>query len=369
MLDAGHVLAVPLAGSILGALGAEVTKLEDRPRLDMYRRRGPYIDGETGFERGAYFALVNHSKQSAAFDVDGDRRQLDALLAQSDVVLENLGSKRASALGLGASSASARHPDLLALSSSGFGLDGPHAAYRAYAYNLQASCGLGFLTRNERNEPAEIDIAWADLISAYALATIVAAWAVGPSGNRGVGLDFAMSDLVVAHFNEFIAAASLTLDSDDAVDRANELSPYAPHGVYRTADGWLALAIADDDEFGRLAKVLDDDCLAKPAFTTAATRSRQRRALDTCIGEAVRTRLARDLAVELRGVDLPAEEVKSAADLLSDPQIAAREFLTPVEHAVWGRRRLVGIPWRPYGRPALRLGPPPLLASVDAPDA
>jgi crotonobetainyl-CoA:carnitine CoA-transferase CaiB-like acyl-CoA transferase len=366
MLEAGRVLAVPLAASILGALGAEITKLEDLPRLDMYRRRGPYIGGEAGMERGAYFVLVNHSKQSAAFDVDADRPQLDALLEQSDVVLENLGAKRASALGLGASSASARHRDLLAISSSGFGLDGPHASYRAYAYNLQASCGLGFLTRNEANEPAEIDIAWADLISAYALATIIAAWAVGPSGNRGIGLDFAMSDLVVAHFNEFIAAASLGLDSDDAVDRANELSPYAPHGVYRTEDGWLALAVADDDEFARLAKVLGDEHLATSAFASPAARSEASHALDACVGEAVRTKVARDLARELRGVGVSAEVVMSAADLIVDPQLREREFLAPVEHPVWGRRRLVGIPWRPYGRPALGIGAPPLLAPKDA---
>ena len=48
VLEASRVLAVPLAGSLLGALGAEVTKIEDLPRLDMYRRRGPYIDGESG---------------------------------------------------------------------------------------------------------------------------------------------------------------------------------------------------------------------------------------------------------------------------------------------------------------------------------
>ena len=140
ILEASRVLAVPLAGSILGALGAEVHKLEDRPRLDMYRRRGPYVDGETGSERGAYFALVNHSKQSEAFDVDSDRRRLEKLLSAADVVLENLGPKRASALGLARPWRRPTTQDLLAISSSGFGQDGPHAKYRAYAYNLQASC-------------------------------------------------------------------------------------------------------------------------------------------------------------------------------------------------------------------------------------
>src|SRR5262249_20217176 len=93
MLEASRGLAVPLAGSILGALGVEVTKLEDLPRLDMYRRRGPYIDGQPGPERSAYFALMNHSKQSAAFDVDAHRDRLDDLLDATDVVIENLGPK------------------------------------------------------------------------------------------------------------------------------------------------------------------------------------------------------------------------------------------------------------------------------------
>jgi crotonobetainyl-CoA:carnitine CoA-transferase CaiB-like acyl-CoA transferase len=131
VLEASRVLAVPLAGSILAALGADVTKLEDLPRLDMYRRRGPYIDGESGTERSAYFALMNHSKRSAAFDVDARRDRLASLLESADVVIENVGRKRATALGLAPSVAVPVHPDLLALSSSGFGQDGPHAEYRA----------------------------------------------------------------------------------------------------------------------------------------------------------------------------------------------------------------------------------------------
>ena len=229
VLEASRVLAVPLAGSLLGALGADVVKIEDLPRLDMYRRRGPYIDGEAGMERSAYFALMNHSKRSAAFDVDAHRERLDAMVADTDVVLENLGPKRALALNVAASVAPAEHPHLLAVSSSGFGQDGPQASYRAYAYNLQASCALGYLTRTEAGDSAEIDIAWADLIAAYSLATIIAAWAVGPAGNAGVGLDFAMADLVISHFNEFVAAASL----DPTISRLTR--PTSSHRTRRTA--------------------------------------------------------------------------------------------------------------------------------------
>lgn len=362
VLEAGRVLAVPLAGAILGALGAQVTKLEDLARLDMYRRRGPWIDGIAGQERSAYFALMNHSKASTAFDVDAHRDRLAAVLASTDVVVENLGRKRATALGVAAAVAPQRHPDLLAVSSSGFGQDGPHAEYRAYAYNLQASCALGYLTRNDAGASAEIDIAWADLIAAYALATIIAAWAVGPAGNAGAGLDFAMADLIVSHFNEHLAAASLGLDVVTDADRANELAPYAPNGVYPTAGGgWVAISVEGDGQYERLVQVLGHGPLADPAYAEAGDRAARRGSLDEEIAAATRTRGAAELAAALRRAGVVAEEVLDAAGLLASAQLAARGFFAPVDHPEWGRRRLVGIPWRPYGAPPLPLRPPPRL--------
>jgi crotonobetainyl-CoA:carnitine CoA-transferase CaiB-like acyl-CoA transferase len=366
VLEAGHVLAAPLSTALLGAMGATVTKLEDLRRIDMYRRRGPYVDGEPGEERSAYFAFINHSKRGVAFDVEADRARLAALLDESDVVVENLGRKRALALGIAASVALDAHPDLLALSSSGFGQQGPQAAYRAYAYNLQASCGFCFLTRNDRGESAEIDMAWADLISAFALATAVAAWAVGPSGNRGAGFDYAMADLISAHFNEFIAAASLDPASDAGFDRANELAPFAPHGVYPTEDGWIAIAVDGDQAYEALVRVLDDGgALADLAFAGADARFEQRAHLDGLLAAATGAWPAEKLASVLRAHGVAAEEVIEAVRLVEVPQLVARDFFTAVEHTVWGRRRIVGIPWRPYGGPAIALGAAPLLRATD----
>jgi crotonobetainyl-CoA:carnitine CoA-transferase CaiB-like acyl-CoA transferase len=260
---------------------------------------------------------------------------------------------------MAASVAPTNHPELLAVSSSGFGQDGPHAKFRAYAYNLQASGALGHLTRNEGGDSAEIDIAWADLISAYALATIIAAWAVGPMGNPGTGVDFSMTDLVVSHFNEYLAAASLGYD-DDTADRANELAPFAPHGVYPTEDGWIAICVKDDSEFVRLLKVLDVP-LADPTFARADDRLQRRRELDARLGPATRSHRSSELATRLREQGVVAEAVVDAKTLTEDAQLTDRGFFEPVNHADWGTRRLVGIPWRQLGQSPPPLGPPPLL--------
>ena len=298
-------------------------------------------------ERSAYFALMNHSKRSAAFDVDADRERLDALLAADR--RRDREPRPQAGHGARTSPRRSRPPttrDLLAVSSSGFGQDGPHADYRAYAYNLQASVRAR-LPHPQRTtgESAEIDIAWADLIAAYSLATIIAAWAVGPAGNAGAGLDFAMADLVVAHFNEFIAAASLDPDADAGFDRANELAPYAP--VRRVPDRstagspWRSRATSSVPGWSRWS--------ATGRWTTPS-----------------RGPMAQEeLAAALRAVGVPAERALGADDLVADAQLAARGFFTTVEHDDWGRRSPGRASVAGVRRAALALGPPPRFAPME----
>jgi len=365
VVEAGHVLAVPLAAALLGAMGADVTKVEDPDRMDMYRRRGPFIDSTPGTERAAYFAAANHSKRSVSLPLD-DGAALDDLLGDCDVFMENFGPGRARRLGVDAAGLGSRRPALLALSSSGFGHTGPWAGYRAYAYNLQTSCGLGYLTRTTAGTPVEIDMAWADLISAYAIATVVAAWAVGPAGRRGAALDFSMAEMITARFNEFLAAASCR-DTVAAGDRANDQYPYAPCGVYPVTGGWLALSVLGDDDWARTK-----DALGRPAalederFATPDGRYAARDALDDVVSAATSGLDGAALATTLTATGVAAAVVAGAAALIADPHLAARGFFGEVDHPDWGRRRLIGLPWRIAGRPPFPLGAPPVLAPLAA---
>jgi crotonobetainyl-CoA:carnitine CoA-transferase CaiB-like acyl-CoA transferase len=359
VLEASHVLAVPLAGSLLGALGASVTKLEDLDRMDMYRRRGPHIDGEAGVNRAAYFSMANHSKRSLVVDLEGDTSELEGLIDDADVIIENVGERRIARFGASAAFEGHR-PAQLAVSSSGFGNEGPHAHYRAYAYNLQTSCGLGYLTRNEQGVPAEIDLAWADLLSGYALATIIAAWTVGPEGNRGRVIDFAMAELIDARFNEFLAAASIDPLSDETVDRANRVSPFAPNGVYPSSDGWVAVSVDGDEAFATLGTALSLEEVALETFASHEARNAGAHELDAIISDATGRESAVSLVKRLNGPGVLVEHVATVADLISDDHLETRGYFVEVNHPEWGRRRLLGVPWRTEGSNAIALGHPPL---------
>ncbi|HET6793416.1 MAG TPA: CoA transferase, partial [Acidimicrobiales bacterium] len=341
------------AGALLGAMGARVTKLEDLDRLDMYRRRGPYIEGLEGIEGSAYFAYMNHSKGSELVSTD-DPEQLEAAIHDADVVIENLGPRRARRVGVDAAALSARRPGTLSVSSSGFGHTGPWSAYRVYAYNVHTCCGLAYLTRTETGVPPQVDIAWADLISGYALATVIAAWAVGTGARQGAAVDFSMVELAVSRFNEFLAAGS---DVDHC-------SPVAPEGVYRTAvEGrWLAVSVATDEQWLAFRRALGDPVVLRGSdYATVPSRVAHRGDLDRLLDEHLSSWKPEEAEQVLQEAGVAAAAVATAEQLVRDPHLAAREFFRPVEHPLWGRRRLIGLPWRLAGEAPFDLGPPPRL--------
>jgi crotonobetainyl-CoA:carnitine CoA-transferase CaiB-like acyl-CoA transferase len=368
--EAGRVLAVPLAGALLGALGARVTKLEDLSHIDMYRRRGPFVSGQPGINRAAYFILVNHSKSNFVADLDRDPGQLEQLLLDTDVVIENIGRRRGDALGLSAYAPASSTRPALRVSSSAFGYDGPYARYRAYAYSIHAACGLAYLTRNAAGEPATLDLPWADLVCAYGIATIVAAWAVGPRGNDPAGIDFSMAEMITARFNEFLAGASIDEQGDEYVDRVNESSPSAPTGVYRVADGWMAVSVTTDEMYRELTAALGHPfSLLDDRFATENGRFAARAELDLALEAEISGHAGGELAACLRERGIPCEPVLTPRQLTEDPHLAERGFFTPLTHPELGTRQVIGIPWRPMGGGAIPLASPPTMDPGQLPAA
>jgi crotonobetainyl-CoA:carnitine CoA-transferase CaiB-like acyl-CoA transferase len=365
--EISQVLAVPLAGSVLGAMGATVTKLEDGDRLDTYRRRGPYIDDVEGPDRNVFFSGMNHSKRSRLIKYDTDVEGLAAILAQSDVLIENMGTGRARKLKLDCRSLHRSHPTMLALSSTGFGQTGPWSAYRAYAYNIVNSSGIAYLTQTSDGQIANVDMAWADLQTGYSVAAIVAAWALGPQGRQGAALDLSMVELVAARINEFFAAASLGHDAPPE-DGTNHQFPFAPNATYATDGGrWLALSVGTDEQWTALQSVLGEPTsLQDNEYSTHEGRWRNQRALDADLQAILLEHDAATLTERLQQAGVAASPVLSTHDLANDPYLADEDFFIHVTHPLWGRRRLVGIPWRFVGEARIPLGSPPMLGDAES---
>jgi crotonobetainyl-CoA:carnitine CoA-transferase CaiB-like acyl-CoA transferase len=365
VLEASHILAAPLAGALLGACGADVVKVEDPQRPDSYRTRGPYVDGHVDENYSAYFALMNHSKQS--LDVDLSQPEVVAsLLGAADVLIENYGLSRSGKYKLGSQQVSSRYPDLLAVSSSGYGHTGPWASYRAYAYNLHVSSGLTDLTRAGSGHLAQLEMASADLMTGYALATIVAAWAVGAGRRPGAWADVAMAELLASRLSEFVAAAALGIGTGSE-PRGTRQAPYAPNGVYPAADGrMIALSVLTDQEWEAVKACLGNpEALDHAEWLTAAGRAADQDKLDIALEAEVSRFPAGELVEQLTDKQVLASPVYSVPELVAaGGGVLDAAYRPQVDHPLWGRRRLLGLPWTfADGRP-VEIKPPPTLGSA-----
>jgi crotonobetainyl-CoA:carnitine CoA-transferase CaiB-like acyl-CoA transferase len=325
-----HVLAGPIIGALLGGMGARVVRLEDPDRLDIYRRTGPFAGGKPGVERGAYFAVANHSQQSMLIEPGRAVLDVATALADADVVIENVGKSRLARLGV--DPATLAGSGRLAVSVSGFGSSGPKAGYKVYANNVQSYGGLAGLTVGPDGSPARLGTVIADPLSSVVAATVIAAWTVGPARDTGAVIDLSMAEVVAATVAEFVAAAS--------VDPRLVAGSVAHRGVYRAADGrWVAV------EFVEGGDSLIDELPATIAGASA------------------------DAAAErLRAMGVSAAPVLSAEEVVADPHLAARGFFPEIAYPDpdIGTARLVGLPWRFVGQGPIPLAPPPALGNANA---
>jgi crotonobetainyl-CoA:carnitine CoA-transferase CaiB-like acyl-CoA transferase len=362
ILEMSHVLGVPLAASLLGAMGAQVTRVEDRSRLDTYRRRGPFAEGEPGPNRSAYFLAANFSKSNLVVD-SADLacgQTVREALSSADVLLENVGRNGLRRLGL--DPAASPGSGQLTVHCSGLGQTGPEFHYRAYGHNLHAYGGIIHLTRGPAGELVDQGTAWADQLSAVTMATIIAAWAL--SGRRQCDVDLSMAETVASTIGEFICEASLT--TARSVSAANELHPFAPHGVYASATADIAICVGRDDQWQALVAVLGSPARLAPAeFTTQAGRFEHREQLDDALQDILSGAEGRALCQRLQETGVPAHPVLKVEDLLCSEHLSARGFFPTVVQPDLGPVSCIGVPWRlAQYRPAI--GPAPILAAGDA---
>jgi crotonobetainyl-CoA:carnitine CoA-transferase CaiB-like acyl-CoA transferase len=366
ILELTHVLAGPIVGSLLGAMGADVIRLEEERRLDIYRRTGPFAGGIAGIERGAYFAVANFSKRSVLAGPDDVEEFVTTLIDRSDAVIENVGRSRLERLGV--DPAAVRDGGAAMLHVSGFGTDGPLAEYKVYANNVQAYGGLAYLTRTHEGELAQLGTVLADPLSSVVGATVLAAWALGLQRGVGVDLDLSMAEVVATLVGEYVAEASIR--SELTVPAGSTMAPFAPHGVFGCAEGrWLAVAVQSDEQWQRLLDVLGrPSALARAAWDEQSARWSDRAEIEALLTSELADADVDELDRLLADARVPAIPVHRAADLLGDAHLEARGFFPHIDHPDpdIGDARIVGMPWRMVGEGPLVQTPPPRLGNGNA---
>ena len=216
VLDFSRVLAGPFAGRMLSDLGAEVVKVEP-PEGDSSRLWGRMTAGISG-----YFNMVNAGKRSIAIDLraPGAQELVLALVKQADVLVENFRPDVMARLGIGYETLAATNPELIMLSISGFGRDGPESQRPAYAPIVHAELGLIDRVGRQKGVQLDLPLSVADTNAGrHGLVALLAAVIMRARTGLGQHIDMAMMDATLMcddqlHFEIEDAEATRTLPPD-----------------------------------------------------------------------------------------------------------------------------------------------------------
>ncbi|MER7014436.1 CoA transferase [Saccharopolyspora sp. NPDC000359] len=332
VLDLSRVLAGPYCTAMLADLGADVVKVEPVGGDDA-RHLGPFVDGES-----VYFAQLNRGKRSIALDLKDadDHAFFRSLARRADVVVENFRPGVAAKLGVDHATLSAEAPRLVYASISGFGQDGPLSHLPAYDLVVQAMSGLMAATGQPAGPPTRTGESLGDLC-----AGMFAAWGVCAAlfdrerTGRGRHLDVAMLDSLVSLQ---VTAMSLLTATGRLPGRTGNRHPVStPFDTFQAADGLVAIAVANDAVFARLAEMLGKPALAThQRFAADTARTENRELLRGIIESWTQRRTVAEVVAAAERAGVPAGPIQDLAEVVGSDQVRGRGLVAELEHPELG---------------------------------
>jgi len=299
-------------------LGAHVDKVEP-PNGEVSRQMALPVDGS-----GYLYYVNNTDKTGVTLDIrePADRARLDDLLSSADAFVSNLAPSTLRRFDLAPSGLVERFAGLVACGISGFGGDAGPDGDKAFDTVIQAASGVMDATGTHVGPPTKSGVSLADLLGGFAAAAgVLCGLVVARRSGNGCAVDVAMSDVALWASSDLWELAR----TGRPVRLGNESRRGAPTAVVATAEGFVALGPGTRTLFRALA----DDLQADPDDLEATTS-----ALPS----------ERVLAAAERS-GLPATRVADLADLLRDPQVAARGLLIEQTLPSGRRIRVLGSPF------------------------
>jgi crotonobetainyl-CoA:carnitine CoA-transferase CaiB-like acyl-CoA transferase len=333
VVDLTQVLAGPYATYQLALLGAEVIKVEPLERGD-WTRNGIAPDGLTNQGLATSFLTQNANKKSIALDLKSKAglASLIALVKTADIFVENFRPGTAARLGLSYEAIKAAKPDIVYCSISAYGQDGPIGHRPAYDHVVQGMCGIMRTTGTPETEPNKVGAPYIDYATGMNAAfAIVSGVMEARRTGESVRLDVAMLDtslllmasLVTNHLN---TGATFTASGNEAWSQ----SPSS--GAFETTDGILMIAANNERQFRDLCKAIDlAHLLEDPRFDDPENRRDNVPALRALIAARIANNTADHWEAVLDAAFVPGARIRSVEEVLSEPQIQARQLTKTVE--------------------------------------
>ena len=368
IIEMGQLIAIPFAMKMLADMGAQVIRLESVARLESYRSDSVYQNDISGdfWNKGANFYEQNRNKLGVTLDLSKPEglQVLRNLVSIADVFSENFTPRVIKNFGLEYEDLRKIKPDIIMVSSTGYGFYGPWSNFGATGPATEGAAGLAYQTGYLGGGPVMAEIPYTDYTSGeHTVFAVMAALMHRLRTGQGQFVDISQTQATSSTIPEVLMDFSANGRSGHRI--GNQDIVMSPHGCYpcRGDDRWITIAVATDEEWQAVCRVLGQNgWAADPRFNDSFSRWKNRDELDALIGTVTSTWDAHELMHALQKDGVAAGAVLDSKDLLFDPHLGQRNFYEVVTH-----HESTGIPPLPYAGRPWKLSKTPAVNSQPAP--
>jgi len=340
VLDLTHMLSGPYGTMILADLGAETIKVEplrgEGTRALLATDPVNSIDG-----MGAYFITLNRNKKSICIDLKSEQglALFYELVRSVDVVFDNFSAGVTRKLKIDYEHLSAENPQIITCTVTGFGSSGPRYQRPAFDQVVQAIGGGMSITGSDPDHPARAGIPIGDLGGGmFAVMGVLAALHERNRSGRGQHVDISMLDCQISMLNYM--ATMYFLSGQNPFPIGNSHFVHVPYNTFRTADGFIVIAVIFDSFWANLVDLLDCEELRKEAYLRQPGRLADKAFIEGRINEILGGKPSAYWLEKLEAKRIPCAPVNRFSDALNDEQVRHRNMVVELRHpggdSTWG---------------------------------
>jgi formyl-CoA transferase len=334
VLELGNYIAAPTAGRLLADFGAEVIKVE-RPGTGDELRNWRLHKGDTSM----LYRTINRNKKSVVLDLrtEAGKQAVLALVAKSDILLENFRPGTLEKWGLGPEVLNEANPDLIITRISAFGQTGPLSARPGFAAVAEAYGGFRNLVGDPDRAPVRVGVSIGDSIAGLyaAFGSMMSLYQREARRRDAAGAAPLTERVIDVALNEAMFSMMESLIPDYqayGVDRqrvGGRMEGIAPSNAYLCGDGASIVVAGNGDSIYQryMHTIGRPDLATDPSLQTNAGRWARREELDQAIGTWAGELDAADALAALDAAGVPAGPIYTAADISTDSQYAARNMI------------------------------------------
>lgn len=342
VLDAGNMIAGPMAATLLADMGAEVIKLEHPTYGDPLRDWEP-----KKADISLWWKVLNRNKQLVTLNLsneDGKRVFLD-MVAKSDVVIENFRAGTFERWGLSHEELSKVNPKIVLVRVSGYGQTGPSRGKPGYGTIAEAMSGIPFFTGPRDAAPTLPGFPMADSVTAVfgAFSALAGIYERDHGSGTGQSVDLSLFESLF----RLVDSQVIGYDQLGKVKErdGNRLEEDAPRNSYSTADGtWIAISASSNKTWARLAAAMNRPELADdPRFSTSSLRVKNVEELDGLIQDWFGGLGHSEVLAIMDEMDIVGGPMMNIEEIFADPQYEAREAIVSVPDADFGSVKMQSV--------------------------